>query len=462
VESFAMFASAATRDPALNVAALAAAHSPTKIRNRPDPAYLRELRERVDVQVGKRVKVVMSASQLPSDTGESFIDPKLLAAQAVDTSSAARPLWSKKSVVSTGAAPFRLTTSELAEQDADFERRAQLAGKVKSSKLIPEKKASLFGAPAAKAAATADSKVLAKAKVVVKDDLAHIKAGLADDRRSNVSAGMFSASSSSSSSSSGGGSRSSFGGKLTIGGFSGAIKQVPRSQQATQPPLSQSQSTQPSLGFSRAPAAAAAAESATPAPRKAAPVLDKEAQKEAMKKAVSEVQRHLDKPVFAELLQIVSKARKAKLPALQDVEQFINRVLTLLRNQSEIHTGHMLKLLRGLQYLVDDEQLRAKYVQGAEVKCSMAGKDSAKKRDLEDWKDIENMVMPDENGGAGKGKRSKYLCPICKEQALAPCAAKCGHVCCKECWSQWLRVKPACPICKGATDADSIMRIVFK
>ena len=43
------------------------------------------------------------------------------------------------------------------------------------------------------------------------------------------------------------------------------------------------------------------------------------------------------------------------------------------------------------------------------------------------------------------------------------CASKeCGHLCCKVCWVNWLKMKKSCPVCKVPVSEDSIRGITFK
>lgn len=54
-------------------------------------------------------------------------------------------------------------------------------------------------------------------------------------------------------------------------------------------------------------------------------------------------------------------------------------------------------------------------------------------------------------------------CIICRENTLRiRGAAKCGHVCCLECWTQWLRKNQTCPLCRLPTCSDDISRIMVK
>lgn len=57
---------------------------------------------------------------------------------------------------------------------------------------------------------------------------------------------------------------------------------------------------------------------------------------------------------------------------------------------------------------------------------------------------------------------SLLKCIICKEQANNACAARCGHICCQTCWTHWLKVKSACPLCRHPTTIDSITKIRIK
>ena len=53
-----------------------------------------------------------------------------------------------------------------------------------------------------------------------------------------------------------------------------------------------------------------------------------------------------------------------------------------------------------------------------------------------------------------------FGCIICRESSLRiRGAAKCGHVCCLECWTQWLRKNKTCPLCRLPTNSDDISRI---
>ena len=57
---------------------------------------------------------------------------------------------------------------------------------------------------------------------------------------------------------------------------------------------------------------------------------------------------------------------------------------------------------------------------------------------------------------------NKLVCAICKEKATNPCAGRCGHVCCQECWTKWLKVNSSCPLCRAPADRTSVTRIIIK
>ena len=49
------------------------------------------------------------------------------------------------------------------------------------------------------------------------------------------------------------------------------------------------------------------------------------------------------------------------------------------------------------------------------------------------------------------------------ERRVQVCASKeCGHLCCKVCWVNWLKMKKSCPVCKVPVSEDSIRGITFK
>ena len=58
-------------------------------------------------------------------------------------------------------------------------------------------------------------------------------------------------------------------------------------------------------------------------------------------------------------------------------------------------------------------------------------------------------------------KLQRLTCVVCSDSPPhVPCVAKCGHVCCKGCWEQWLKVKSACPYCRSTTSAADIARVI--
>jgi len=51
-------------------------------------------------------------------------------------------------------------------------------------------------------------------------------------------------------------------------------------------------------------------------------------------------------------------------------------------------------------------------------------------------------------------------CLICLENFKEPCASiSCGHVCCRNCWVEWLAKKLECPVCKAKVRLPQLTRI---
>jgi hypothetical protein len=57
---------------------------------------------------------------------------------------------------------------------------------------------------------------------------------------------------------------------------------------------------------------------------------------------------------------------------------------------------------------------------------------------------------------------SKLTCAVCKEKASTPCAGRCGHVCCQDCWVRWLKVNSSCPLCRAPASTASVTKIIIK
>jgi Zinc finger, C3HC4 type (RING finger) len=55
----------------------------------------------------------------------------------------------------------------------------------------------------------------------------------------------------------------------------------------------------------------------------------------------------------------------------------------------------------------------------------------------------------------------KCVCLVCNSIAAEPCVAKCGHICCEPCWSQWLGRKQTCPYCRAPTTMQQIKKITI-
>lgn len=72
------------------------------------------------------------------------------------------------------------------------------------------------------------------------------------------------------------------------------------------------------------------------------------------------------------------------------------------------------------------------------------------------------------NTGGGANVRdckvgsSRLTCAVCKEKASVPCAGRCGHVCCQDCWVRWLKVNSSCPLCRAPASTASVTQIIIK
>lgn len=52
------------------------------------------------------------------------------------------------------------------------------------------------------------------------------------------------------------------------------------------------------------------------------------------------------------------------------------------------------------------------------------------------------------------------ICLICKDPAETPQRAKCGHICCKGCWAEWLQRLLQCPLCRARTRIAQLRDVV--
>jgi Zinc finger, C3HC4 type (RING finger) len=58
-------------------------------------------------------------------------------------------------------------------------------------------------------------------------------------------------------------------------------------------------------------------------------------------------------------------------------------------------------------------------------------------------------------------ENTEVCCPICRDRLKNPLASKCGHVCCAECWGEWLVEKRECPVCRKRTRSAQLQRLNF-
>eukprot|EP00826_Nyctotherus_ovalis_P004969 TRINITY_DN11102_c0_g6_i1.p2 TRINITY_DN11102_c0_g6~~TRINITY_DN11102_c0_g6_i1.p2 ORF type:complete len:117 (-),score=20.57 TRINITY_DN11102_c0_g6_i1:71-421(-) len=49
-------------------------------------------------------------------------------------------------------------------------------------------------------------------------------------------------------------------------------------------------------------------------------------------------------------------------------------------------------------------------------------------------------------------------CSVCYDDEELWIAA-CEHICCKECWQQWLKIKKKCPVCRCCTRINKLIAV---
>jgi regulator of telomere elongation helicase 1 len=54
---------------------------------------------------------------------------------------------------------------------------------------------------------------------------------------------------------------------------------------------------------------------------------------------------------------------------------------------------------------------------------------------------------------------SSQTCPICRDTVDKPFEAKCGHICCFQCWTSWLNNTLECPLCRQRTRLSQLKKI---
>jgi len=73
---------------------------------------------------------------------------------------------------------------------------------------------------------------------------------------------------------------------------------------------------------------------------------------------------------------------------------------------------------------------------------------------------IELSAKPSTSSVGNTKKLGRLQCIICSENPpTVPCASKCGHICCRDCWKKWLAVKSTCPLCRISVSVSDIARI---
>jgi len=440
--SFRAFATSAMQDPELipSVPEPPAVTAPVELVI--DNDYLDQLNRRLNPrncadEIGVMGNTLyLRESDMPHEPGTSYINPALLA-----NASSVRPSAKRVSSFSSSAAALKSAYTDTLDTDAFSQVSTKPVVKVAAAPSALERPNIFSKVAKAKETATQDDLAHLKKKLVGSFSASIVKKGLFSTSASTQSAENSGLSGSSSSSESAVPKRS---GGLTLGGFSGAIQLVPKHQQA---------SIKLESGSEFASAAAAG-----DAPAE----LSKKEKKMAMTKAVKGVQSAFTEDAYDSLLKLIRRAKISRLEKEKEVENFINAVLGLMLEHTQLPSGEIHFFLLDLKHLIDMPAMLQLYISSVRAKCSAdkSRNTGGKRLRPTTLADLNKLTMPVTATIAAE-KRSKYLCPICKEMAVEPCVARCGHVCCKHCWGKWLRVNPVCPQCKEPADPKTITPIVM-
>lgn len=60
-----------------------------------------------------------------------------------------------------------------------------------------------------------------------------------------------------------------------------------------------------------------------------------------------------------------------------------------------------------------------------------------------------------------EGDTGGIKCTICQLTATAPFSSRCGHICCKSCWNQWLKEQLTCPVCRTRVRQKQLTKLYF-
>lgn len=61
-------------------------------------------------------------------------------------------------------------------------------------------------------------------------------------------------------------------------------------------------------------------------------------------------------------------------------------------------------------------------------------------------------------------KRANLICTVCNERVSDPYAARCGHICCINCWKSWLKQsnKQSCPHCRREVEYSQLTKLIIQ
>ena len=65
------------------------------------------------------------------------------------------------------------------------------------------------------------------------------------------------------------------------------------------------------------------------------------------------------------------------------------------------------------------------------------------------------------SGGTSQEQKKRLICTICNERVSSPYAARCGHVCCIDCWHSWFKQKDhnSCPLCRREVQVSQLVKL---
>lgn len=76
-------------------------------------------------------------------------------------------------------------------------------------------------------------------------------------------------------------------------------------------------------------------------------------------------------------------------------------------------------------------------------------------------KEVETDIDEEMDDYLDQAKAGNTKCTICQCPPVAPFTARCGHICCKACWDQWLAEQLTCPVCRERVRQKQLTKLFF-